>query len=119
LETTNPVLLAACGFVPASLIAITAFEAFGSVGASLVALWYAAIGVGKWHFPKQIGMMEVWSEMFENADLQIGMEDLKIRQRGLDEAMGAEKLEKMSQETVLSFNHHGLSIIPDCQHIQD
>ena len=101
MESTNPFLLWVCAFVPASLMAIYAYETFAWPGMSVVGLWYAGLGVAKWHFSKQIAMMEVWSEMFEQADLNIGLDDLKREQLELDKGMSPEELAKRSQDTVL------------------
>ena len=35
----------------------------------IVLVWFAFVGVGLWVFTKKIDMMEVWSVLFENAEI--------------------------------------------------
>jgi hypothetical protein len=100
LETTNRLLLGVCGAVFASIFATTAYEAHGNTGLCLVLLCCISCGVGAKHFTTEIGMMEVWSQMFEDADLKIGLAGLKREQLELDEAIGPEEYKKRTQETV-------------------
>ena len=100
LETTNRLLLGVCGAVFDSIFATTAYEAYGNAGLCLVLLCCISCGVGAKYFTKEIGMMEVWSQMFEDADMKIGLAGLKREQRELDEAMGPEECLKRTHETV-------------------
>ena len=92
LETTNRLLLGVCGAVFASIFATTAYEAHGNTGLCLVLLCCISCGVGAKYFTKEIGMMEVWSQMFEDADMKIGLAALKREQLELHK--------KRTQETV-------------------
>ena len=100
LETTNRFLLGVCGAVFASIFATTAYEACGNAGLCLVLLCCVGCGVGAKHFTKEIGMMEVWSQMFEDADMKLGLAGLKREQLELDDAMGPEESKTRAQETV-------------------
>jgi hypothetical protein len=100
LETTNRLLLGVCGAVFASIFATAAWEAYGNAGICLVVLCYISCGVGTNYFTKEIGMMEVWSQMFEDADTKIGLAGLKREQLELDDAMGPEESKTRAQETV-------------------
>jgi hypothetical protein len=92
LKTTNRLLLGVCDAVFASIFATTAYEAYGNAGLCLVLLCCISCGVGAKYFTKEIGMMEVWSQMFEDADMKIGLAALKREQLELHK--------KRTQETV-------------------
>ena len=100
LETTNPILLGACVLVGISIVAIEAYEVYSTVGMVLALVFFAAAALEIYILSKKIDMMEVWSDMFEQADVDIGLEKLKKQQLEIDEATGSDQREKKDRETV-------------------
>jgi len=101
LETSNPLLLTVCMFVGVSLVSVEAYQACGVIGMVLALVFFVTVGWGTHVLSKKIDMMEVWSEMFEQADVEIGLEELKNQQLALDEAMEPEQSQKKERETNL------------------
>jgi hypothetical protein len=100
LETSNPILLGVCVLVGISIASVEAYELYGNVGMVLALVFFAVAAREMYVFSKKIDMMEVWSGMFEQADVEIGLKELKKQQLEIDEAMGSDQREKKDIETV-------------------
>jgi hypothetical protein len=99
---TRSLLLAVCAAAGVSIVSIEAHEhkGWGYAGMAVSLFCFAGVGASTRAFSKKIGVVEAWSEQFEEADAKIGLEELVKRQLALDEVMDPDERQKRANETM-------------------